>query len=46
MFNVYNFDIVNVITVVPVTLWSQKCNLQSIMKDLNNENFIINFNQT
>ena len=46
MFNVYYFNVINVTTVVLVTLQSQKCNLQSIMEDSDDENFTINFNQT
>ena len=45
MFNVYNFDVINVITVALVTLWSQKCNLQSTVKDSDDEDFITDFNQ-
>ena len=45
MFNTYNSDTINMTTIVSVILWSQKCNLQPTVKDSNDEDFIINFNQ-
>ena len=44
MFNVYDFDVINAVTIVLVILWNQKCNFQSIVEDLDDENFTINFN--
>ena len=44
IFNVYDSDTVNVITVISVIFQSQKHNLQSIMKNSDDKNFIINFN--
>ena len=46
MFNVYDSGVVNAVTVVLITLQNQKHNLQSTVEDSDDENFIINFNQT
>ena len=45
MFNVYKFNTVNVITVILIILWNQKHNLQSTVKNSDDEDFIIDFNQ-
>ena len=44
MFNVYEPDAVNVIIVVLITLWNQKHNLQSTVKDSDDEDFTTDFN--
>ena len=44
MFNAYDFDVINMTTVVLVILWSQECNLQLTVEDSDDEDFIINFN--
>ena len=44
MFNIYEFSIINVITVALVTFQSQKCNLQSTVENSDNEDFTTDFN--
>ena len=44
MFNIYDFDVINAVTVASVTLQSQKHNFQSTVKDSDDEDFITDFN--
>ena len=46
MFNVYDFDVINAVIIASVTLWNQKHNLQSTVKNSDNKDFTTDFNQT